>query len=78
VIIVHRRGDAGGSTGPTRGGIHQRNIKLESTEKASVATPPKCGDLHAVCAEGMFNIFLVVFFTTLAFAFLEPFYFIGS
>ena len=26
---------------------------------------------------GMFNIFLVVFFATLAFAFFEPFYFIG-
>ena len=27
--------------------------------------------------KGMFNIFLVVFFTTLSFAFLEPFFFIG-
>src|SRR4029434_6887097 len=27
--------------------------------------------------KGMFNIFLVVFFSTLAFAFLEPFFFIG-
>jgi K(+)-stimulated pyrophosphate-energized sodium pump len=27
--------------------------------------------------KGMLNIFLVVFFSTLAFAFLEPFYFIG-
>src|SRR4029077_15484586 len=27
--------------------------------------------------KGMFNIFLVVFFSTLSFAFLEPFFFIG-
>ena len=27
--------------------------------------------------KGMFNIFLTVFFSTLAFAFLEPFFFIG-
>ena len=35
----------------------------------------------AICTQyaqkGMLNIFLVVFFTTLAFAFLEPFFFVG-
>ena len=35
----------------------------------------------AICTQyaqkGMFNIFLTVFFSTLAFAFLEPFFFIG-
>ena len=35
----------------------------------------------AICTQyaqkGMFNIFLVVFFTTLSFAFLEPFFFVG-
>ncbi len=56
----------------------KRNIKLESTEKASVADSKK---VVAICTQyaqkGMLNIFLVVFFTTLAFAFLEPFFFIG-
>jgi K(+)-stimulated pyrophosphate-energized sodium pump len=56
----------------------KRNIKLESTEKASVADSKK---VVAICTQyaqkGMFNIFLVVFFSTLAFAFLEPFFFVG-
>jgi len=56
----------------------KRNIKLESTEKASVADSTKVVEICTQYAQkGMFNIFLVVFFTTLAFAFLEPFYFIG-
>jgi K(+)-stimulated pyrophosphate-energized sodium pump len=56
----------------------KRNIKLESTEKASVADSTKVVEICTKYAQkGMFNIFLVVFFTTLAFAFLEPFYFIG-
>jgi len=54
------------------------NIKLESAEKASVADSKK---VVAICTQyaqkGMLNIFVVVFFTTLAFAFLEPFFFIG-
>jgi K(+)-stimulated pyrophosphate-energized sodium pump len=56
----------------------KRNIKLESAEKASVADSKK---VVAICTQyaqkGMFNIFLTVFFSTLAFAFLEPFFFIG-
>jgi K(+)-stimulated pyrophosphate-energized sodium pump len=54
------------------------NIKLEGSEKASVADSKK---VVAICTQyaqkGMLNIFLVVFFSTLAFAFLEPFFFIG-
>jgi len=54
------------------------NIKLESTEKASVADSKK---VVAICTQyaqkGMLNIFIAVFFATLAFSFLEPFFFIG-
>ena len=56
----------------------KKNIKLESAEKASVADSKK---VVAICTQyaqkGMLNIFLVVFFATLAFAFLEPFFFVG-
>jgi K(+)-stimulated pyrophosphate-energized sodium pump len=56
----------------------KRNIKLESSEKASVADSKKVVEICTKYAQkGMLNIFLVVFFSTLAFAFLEPFYFIG-
>ena len=54
------------------------NIKLEGAEKASVSDSKK---VVAICTQyaqkGMFNIFLAVFFGTLAFAFAEPFFFIG-
>ena len=54
------------------------HIKLESAEKASVADSKK---VVAICTQyaqkGMLNIFLAVFFATLAFAFVEPFFFIG-
>jgi K(+)-stimulated pyrophosphate-energized sodium pump len=54
------------------------NIKLESTEKASVADSKKVVEICTKYAQkGMFNIFLGVFFGTLAFAFVEPFFFIG-
>ncbi|MBX9599911.1 MAG: sodium-translocating pyrophosphatase, partial [Bryobacteraceae bacterium] len=54
------------------------NIKLESSEKASVADSKKVVEICTQYAQkGMFNIFLTVFFATLAFAFFEPFYFIG-
>jgi K(+)-stimulated pyrophosphate-energized sodium pump len=56
----------------------KKNIKLESAEKASVADSKK---VVAICTKyaqkGMLNIFLVVFFSALAFAFLEPFFFVG-
>jgi len=56
----------------------KRNIKLEGSEKASVEDSKKVVEICTKYAQkGMFNIFLVVFFSTLAFAFLEPFFFIG-
>ncbi|HYE25983.1 MAG TPA: sodium-translocating pyrophosphatase [Clostridia bacterium] len=54
------------------------NIKLEGVEKASVSDSKKVVEICTQYAQkGMFNIFLAVFFGTLAFAFLEPFFFIG-
>ncbi|MBZ5547264.1 MAG: sodium-translocating pyrophosphatase [Acidobacteriia bacterium] len=54
------------------------NIKLEGVEKASVADSKKVVEICTQYAQkGMFNIFLAVFFGTLTFAFVEPFYFIG-
>jgi K(+)-stimulated pyrophosphate-energized sodium pump len=54
------------------------NIKLEGVEKASVADSKKVVEICTQYAQkGMFNIFLAVFFATLAFAFVEPFFFIG-
>ena len=54
------------------------HIKLESIEKASVADSKR---VVAICTQyaqkGMLNIFIAVFFATLAFAFTEPFFFIG-
>ena len=56
----------------------KKNIHLESTSKASVADSKR---VVAICTQyaqkGMLNIFIVVFFATLSFAFFEPFYFIG-
>ena len=54
------------------------NIKLDGTEKASVADSKKVvGICTQYAQKGMLNIFLTVFFATLAFAFLEPFFFVG-
>jgi K(+)-stimulated pyrophosphate-energized sodium pump len=54
------------------------NMDLESTEKASVADSKKVVEICTKYAQrGMFNIFLTVFFATLAFAFYEPYFFIG-
>jgi K(+)-stimulated pyrophosphate-energized sodium pump len=56
----------------------KRNINLESAEKASVSDSKKVVEICTKYAQkGMFNIFLAVFFATLAFAFMEPFLFIG-
>jgi len=56
----------------------KKNIKLDTEEKASVSDSKKVVEICTQYAQkGMFNIFLVVFFSTLAFAFLEPFFFIG-
>jgi K(+)-stimulated pyrophosphate-energized sodium pump len=54
------------------------NIRLEGVEKASVEDSKKVVEICTKYAQkGMFNIFLTVFFATLAFAFVEPFFFIG-
>jgi len=54
------------------------NIKLDGVEKASVSDSKKVVEICTKYAQkGMFNIFLAVFFATLAFAFMEPFLFVG-
>src|SRR5213596_3509385 len=54
------------------------NIRLDGVEKASVADSKKVVEICTQYAQrGMFNIFLTVFFSTLAFSFYEPFFFIG-
>ncbi len=55
------------------------NIKLDGgAEKASIEDSKKVVEICTQYAQkGMFNIFLTVFFSTLAFAFLEPYFFIG-
>jgi K(+)-stimulated pyrophosphate-energized sodium pump len=56
----------------------KKNIDLEGTTKASVETSRKVVEICTQYAQkGMFNIFLGIFFATLAFAFVEPFFFIG-
>ncbi len=54
------------------------NIKLEGVEKASVSDSKKVVEICTQYAQkGMLNIFIAVFFATLSFAFLEPYFFIG-
>ncbi len=54
------------------------NINLESSDKASVKDSKAVVEICTQYAQkGMWNIFLAVFFATLAFAFLEPYFFIG-
>jgi len=54
------------------------HIRLEGATKASVADSKKVVEICTQYAQkGMFNIFLAVFFMTLAFGFFDPFYFIG-
>jgi K(+)-stimulated pyrophosphate-energized sodium pump len=54
------------------------NIRLEGAAKASVADSKRVVEICTQYAQrGMFNIFLTVFFSTLAFAFVEPYFFIG-
>ncbi|MGH7896633.1 MAG: sodium/proton-translocating pyrophosphatase, partial [Candidatus Binatia bacterium] len=57
----------------------KQNIKLDSgAEKASVEDSKRVVEICTQYAQkGMFNIFLTVFFSTLAFACFEPFFFIG-
>jgi K(+)-stimulated pyrophosphate-energized sodium pump len=54
------------------------NIKLEGVDKASVEDSKKVVEICTKYAQkGMLNIFIAVFFGTLAFAFVEPFFFVG-
>ncbi|MBP1643699.1 MAG: potassium transporter [Acidobacteria bacterium] len=57
----------------------KKNIKLHTdAPKASVEDSKKVVEICTQYAQrGMFNIFLTVFFSTLAFACLEPYFFIG-
>src|SRR2546421_211658 len=68
--------------GPTRGQraveFIKANIKLEGVEKASITDSKKVVEICTQYAQrGMWNIFLTVFFITLAFACLESYFFIG-
>jgi K(+)-stimulated pyrophosphate-energized sodium pump len=54
------------------------NIKLTGSEKASTEDSKKVVEICTQYAQkGMFNIFLTVFFSTLAYACIEPYFFIG-
>jgi K(+)-stimulated pyrophosphate-energized sodium pump len=54
------------------------NIRLEGVTKASVSDSKRVVEICTQYAQkGMINIFLTVFCSTLAFAFLEPYFFIG-
>jgi K(+)-stimulated pyrophosphate-energized sodium pump len=54
------------------------NIKLEGVTRASVEDSKKVvGICTKYAQEGMLNIFLSVLFITLAFSFIEPYFFIG-
>jgi len=56
----------------------KEHIDLDRADKASVADSKKVVEICTQYAQkGMLNIFISVFFVTLAFAFLEPFFFIG-
>ncbi len=54
------------------------NIKLDAVEKASTEDSKKVVEICTIYAQrGMFNIFLTIFFSTLGFACVEPYFFIG-
>ncbi len=56
----------------------KRNIKLEGGAKASTSDSKKVVEICTVYAQkGMVNIFFAVFFGTLAYAFIEEYFFIG-
>jgi len=78
-LLVHRRFDAGGDDRRYRAvEFIKANIRLEGVTKASVTDSKRVVEICTQYAQkGMFNIFLTVFFSTLAFAFLEPYFFIG-
>jgi K(+)-stimulated pyrophosphate-energized sodium pump len=54
------------------------HIRLEDSARASVQDSRRVVEICTRYAQrGMFNIFLAVFFATLAFSFFEPFFFVG-
>jgi len=56
----------------------KENIKLEGATKASSEDSNKVVEICTKFAQkGMINLFLVIFFSTLAFACLDPYFFIG-
>lgn len=56
----------------------KKHIKLEGTDRASTSDSTKIVEICTMFAQkGMINLFLTVFFSTLAFACLEPYFFIG-
>jgi K(+)-stimulated pyrophosphate-energized sodium pump len=56
----------------------KKNIKLEGVVKASVEDSKKVVEICTKFAQkGMINLFLAIFFSTLAFAFLDSYFFIG-
>jgi len=56
----------------------KNNMKLDGAAKASIEDSQKVVTICTLYAQkGMFNIFLGVFFATLSFAFIEPFFFVG-
>ncbi len=56
----------------------KRHIKLDSAAAASVADSKRVVEICTQYAQkGMLNIFIAVFFATLSFSFIEPFFFIG-
>jgi K(+)-stimulated pyrophosphate-energized sodium pump len=56
----------------------KQNIRLEGVEKASVEDSKRVVEICTQYAQkGMFNLFLAIFFSTLAFACTEPFFFVG-
>jgi len=78
-LLVHRRITQAVTTGAyPRGGVHQSKYQARGVEKASVEDSKKVVEICTKYAQkGMLNIFIAVFFATLAFSFLEPFFFIG-
>src|SRR5207302_10569919 len=54
------------------------NIRLDGVEKASITDSKKVVEICTRYAQkGMLNIFIAIFFATLSFSFVEPFFFIG-
>ena len=79
-LLVHRRLHAGGHHGRLpRGRVHQEaTFTSKAWRRPPSPTRKKVVDICTQYAQkGMFNIFIAVFFATLAFAFIEPFFFIG-